>query len=52
MKRKVQLDEEATRANMNIQHDFYEDRDTIQDEVVPAYVNNNTPAIRISGDEE
>ncbi|WP_409251908.1 hypothetical protein V1502_17655 [Bacillus sp. SCS-153A] len=52
MKRKVQIDEETTRANMKIQDAFYEDKDNIQEEVVPAYVNNNTPAIRISGDDE
>lgn len=52
MKRKMPIDEETTRANMKIQDAFYEDKDSIQEEVVPAYMNNNTPAIRISGDDE
>ncbi|MGM0845796.1 MAG: hypothetical protein ACQEUT_12545 [Bacillota bacterium] len=52
MKRSIHIDEEATRANMNIQEDFYRDKDNIQEEVVPTYVNNNAPAIRISGDDE
>lgn len=52
MKRKIPIDEETTRANMKIQDDFYENKNEIEDEVVPSYVNNNTPAIRISGDDE
>lgn len=51
-KRKVTIDEEATRANMKIQEDFYENKHQIEEEVVPSYVNNNTPAIRISGSDE
>lgn len=52
MKRKIHIDEEATRANMKIQDDFYSDKDSIQEEVVPSYAYNNAPAIRISGDDE
>ncbi|WP_456273423.1 hypothetical protein [Bacillus sp. AK031] len=52
MKRKIAMDEETTRANMKIQEDFYENKHDILEEVVPSYVNNNTPAIRISGDDE
>jgi hypothetical protein len=52
MKDNIHIDEEATRANMKIQEDFYKDKDSIQEEVVPSYAYNNAPAIRISGDDE
>lgn len=36
----------ATEANMAIQEEFYSKRN--QEDVLPTYINNNTPAIKIN----
>ncbi len=48
---KYLFDEEATRANMKLNEKFYEDK-SIDQEGASYYIQNNTPAIKITGNDE